>query len=155
LSFPLALTTSRWRAMLAAMTQRNESYLQPGDIRVYFAAERTMLAWVRTGVTLMGLGFVVARFGLFLREMASMSSTQSHSLPPSHMPTGLSVWMGSLLLVLGVVMNLHATLRFAAFSRRFRRGEAIHPPSLIAEFTVAALMALMGLLLAVYLVSTQ
>ena len=37
------------------------------DPRVFFAAERTFLAWIRTGLALMGFGFVVARFGLFLR----------------------------------------------------------------------------------------
>jgi uncharacterized membrane protein YidH (DUF202 family) len=36
----------------------------------YLAAERTFLAWIRTGLALMGFGFVVARFGLFLREIA-------------------------------------------------------------------------------------
>lgn len=34
--------------------------------RVFFAAERTLLAWVRSGITVMALGFVVAKFGLFL-----------------------------------------------------------------------------------------
>lgn len=37
--------------------------------RVYVAAERTLLAWVRTGLTVIAIGFVVARFGLFLRVM--------------------------------------------------------------------------------------
>ena len=51
------------------------------DPRVYFAAERTLLAWVRTGLAMMGFGFVVARFGLFLREIAAMRdlSSQRHS----------------------------------------------------------------------------
>jgi putative membrane protein len=40
------------------------------DPRVFFAAERTLLAWVRTGLTVMAFGFVVARFGLFLRLLA-------------------------------------------------------------------------------------
>lgn len=40
------------------------------DPRVFFAAERTMLAWLRSGLTLMALGFVVARFGLFLTLLA-------------------------------------------------------------------------------------
>ncbi|MFN2427499.1 MAG: YidH family protein, partial [Candidatus Binatia bacterium] len=37
------------------------------DPRVYFAAERTLLAWIRTGITIIALGFVVSRFALFLR----------------------------------------------------------------------------------------
>ncbi|HET9869812.1 MAG TPA: DUF202 domain-containing protein, partial [bacterium] len=37
------------------------------DPRIYWAKERTFLAWLRTGLALMGFGFVVARFGLFLR----------------------------------------------------------------------------------------
>lgn len=37
-----------------------------GDPRVLFAAERTLLAWTRTSISLMAFGFVVERFGLFL-----------------------------------------------------------------------------------------
>jgi putative membrane protein len=35
------------------------------DLRDYLAEERTFLAWIRTGISLMGFGFVVARFGIF------------------------------------------------------------------------------------------
>ncbi|HKF26126.1 MAG TPA: DUF202 domain-containing protein [Candidatus Acidoferrum sp.] len=38
------------------------------ELRDYLAVERTFLAWIRTGVALMGFGFVVARFGLFLQQ---------------------------------------------------------------------------------------
>ena len=44
---------------------------QDRDPRIYFAAERTFLAWIRTGLALMGFGFVVARFGLFLRQLGN------------------------------------------------------------------------------------
>jgi hypothetical protein len=35
---------------------------QRGNLSDYLAAERTHLAWIRTGLALMGFGFVVARF---------------------------------------------------------------------------------------------
>ena len=51
----------------------------PGnDPRVFFAAERTLLAWVRTALGLVGLGFVVARFGLFLKLMRPDVDHPSH-----------------------------------------------------------------------------
>jgi putative membrane protein len=56
----------------------NHSSNREPDLRVYFAAERTMLAWVRTGLAMMGFGFVVARFGLFLRELAVVRGVSPH-----------------------------------------------------------------------------
>lgn len=41
----------------------------------YLAAERTLLAWIRTGLALMGFGFVVARFGLFLQQLPATQRT--------------------------------------------------------------------------------
>ena len=70
------------------------------DPRVYFAAERTFLAWIRTGLGLMGIGFAVSRFGLFLRELSAGTS---------HLPartTGLSLWSGVMLVALGVVVTV-------------------------------------------------
>jgi putative membrane protein len=75
------------------------------DPRVYFAAERTFLAWIRTGLGLMGIGFAVSRFGLFLRQI---SAAESH-LPAR--TTGLSLWSGVLLVALGVIVNLSAVYR--------------------------------------------
>src|SRR6204780_1272039 len=58
----------------------------------YLAAERTMLAWIRTGLALMGFGFVVARFGLFLHELEAAQRAQSAQ------PFGLSLWFGTALI---------------------------------------------------------
>src|ERR1700730_16404409 len=61
----------------------------------YLAAERTFLAWIRTGLALVGFGFVVARFGLFLR---ALQITQPSLADSSY---GLSFWFGTALIILG------------------------------------------------------
>jgi putative membrane protein len=86
------------------------------DPRVYFAAERTFLAWIRTGLGLMGVGFAVSRFGLFLREL---SAGATH-LPPK--TTGLSLWSGVVLVALGVLVTLSAVVRHFQLVRELRSG---------------------------------
>jgi len=86
------------------------------DPRVYFAAERTFLAWIRTGLGLMGVGFAVSRFGLFLREMRG---TETRSTIQS---TGLSVFAGVALVALGVLVNVTAVLQHIRTTRELSEG---------------------------------
>ena len=117
----------------------------PGDPRIYFAAERTLLAWVRTGLAMMGFGFVVARFGLFLREMAAV---QAVSPPRQHQ---FSLWVGTTLVVVGVAVNLCAAVKHWQTVRRLEKGLPIHFHPLSLAAIVALLMGLLGLLMAGYL----
>ena len=41
--------------------------------RDHLANERTFLAWVRTALGLIGVGFVLARMGVFLRQLATVA----------------------------------------------------------------------------------
>jgi len=115
------------------------------DPRVYFAAERTLLAWLRTGLAMMGFGFVVARFGLFLREVTMVSGERWTS------QGGVSLWAGTSLVVLGVVVNIYAAIMHVRFSRRFHAGEREpHDPRFAV--VIGGLLALIGCGLAVYLI---
>src|SRR5215813_2121716 len=92
---------------------------EPGaaDPRVPLAAERTLLAWIRTGLAFMGFGFVVARFGLFLREIAQVGPYAS--APPVN---AASIGIG--LVVVGVIVNIGAGLRYRRIGLALERGEA-------------------------------
>src|SRR5271169_2537842 len=99
------------------------------DPRVYFAAERTFLAWIRTGLGLMGVGFAVARFGLFLREIRS---SQTHETAQA---TGLSEWSGVALVALGVLVTLSATVRHFQLVRELSAGSWV--PGRISKDAIA------------------
>jgi uncharacterized membrane protein YidH (DUF202 family) len=84
----------------------------PEDPRVRFAAERTLLAWMRTGLALMGFGFVVARFGLFLREIAMAGNVAAHQHS-----IGWSLWISQSALPIataqeGVLQAFHILNQF-------------------------------------------
>jgi putative membrane protein len=115
-----------------------------GDPRVALAEERTLLAWIRTGVAMMGFGFVVARFGVFLRDLAVLSPRE---LPPR---TGMSETMGAALVLLGVVVNLAAGLQHLHRIRRLARGESITPRPVFG-IAVALVLAAVGVAMVVYL----
>jgi putative membrane protein len=109
------------------------------------AEERTFLAWIRTGIALMGFGFVVARFGLFLRELASLRTIAQFQT------SALSVPLGTALLIAGVLVNIFASVRHVRTVRALNTGEPIaFKPSTMA-IVVALGLAAAGLAMAVYL----
>jgi putative membrane protein len=114
------------------------------DPRVYFAAERTLLAWVRTGVTVIGLGFVVARFGLFLR-LFDPNHTDPHR-------SGFSGVLGVALALFGALLTAIAGVQFKLFLTELSPAElpqrrVTATLALILTFTITSA----GLLLALYL----
>jgi inner membrane protein YidH len=108
-------------------------------IRLHQANERTMLAWIRTGIALMAFGFAIARFGLFLRQIASMSRLSVHP------EQGLgSAWIGAALVGFGMLVNLLGTLRYAQIRRAIERG-ALGAPGDTIVIVIGAIATLIGL----------
>jgi putative membrane protein len=119
------------------------------DPRVYLAAERTTLAWIRTGIALMAFGFVVARFGLFFHELETVKLPD----PAAARDSGVSIWVGTALVVIGAGVNLAAAAWHVRFRRRFERGEPFLTRSAVMIVVVSALMAALGVAMVVYLVA--
>jgi uncharacterized protein (DUF302 family)/uncharacterized membrane protein YidH (DUF202 family) len=122
---------------------------QKAELRDFLAAERTFLAWIRTGLALMGFGFVVARFGLFLQQLQVVEhacSAQSY---------GVSLWFGTALIAVGVLVNILSAWHHVRLVRELNRGGPMPSRPSTQAVLIALFLALVGLAMAIYLVSVH
>jgi putative membrane protein len=117
------------------------------DLRDYLAEERTFLAWIRTGIALTGFGLVVAQFQLFDEPRIAPHMTAAH-------PHGPSLWFGAALVALGVAVNLFSAWRYARLVDEMSRGQFVLRSVSKQGVFVALFLALLGIAMTIYLIST-
>ena len=114
---------------------------------VYFAAERTLMAWIRAALGLMALGFVIDRFGLVVRAMATQPGDIFHS-------STFSFLAGAGLVIVGALLAVVAAVRYTHFAWRYRQSGDTEPGYGLAPailFTIVVSLA--GALIAGYLMT--
>jgi putative membrane protein len=128
------------------MTQQETSQEVIGRRLVYFAAERTLMAWIRSSLGLMALGFVIDRFGLIFRQVLPTTSAQA-------LPKEFSFWMGASLVMLGTLMACVAAVRYYRFSRAYHREGGTEPRhGILIGVLFTTILALLGFVIFVFLV---
>ncbi|BDV34721.1 MULTISPECIES: DUF202 domain-containing protein [Methylocystis] len=104
------------------------------------ANERTFLAWVRTGIAVIALGFVIERFNLFLLALAAGAGNNAGLLALHRLPSHTARYGGAALIASGVTMIVIATIRLLQ-TARLLEDEETHRPS-ATHWTLWALSAL-------------
>lgn len=132
--------------MTAAPDPPEPTAQETARAREHLANERTLLAWIRTAIALMGMGFVVARFGLFLRQLGVQASRTAGAAP------GFSTAIGVGLVLGGLLATILGTIRFLRARRQIELGQ--FEPEAFAELTVIGITMLAGAALVIYLVLT-
>ena len=137
--------------LLGSAEERSRAMMNPeSDPRVFFASERTLLAWVRTGLAIIGLGYVVARFGLFLRIMAhEVGQTATISQNP------ISRLIGVAFVAVGAVSVVMAAVQHRTFIKGLPANDM--PANYYRAFAlwVAISISLLGTALAAYLITVR
>lgn len=111
------------------------------DPRLLQANERTMLAWLRTGLALMTFGFVIARIGVWVRLLSGMTK-------PS---TGGTAWIGAAFLALGVVSTGFGVRRFVVNRRAIIAGVELSGDRFVVVF--GTVITVLGAALGAYVLS--
>lgn len=110
--------------------------MEVNDPRVQLSLERTMLSWMRTGLTLMGFGFIVARF----------------SIGPEVNTPQISLWIGLALVALGVLVNLSASFQYTKNIKLIKTLKPISEEALPMGRMLSFVLTVIGIALISYLV---
>jgi putative membrane protein len=114
--------------------------------RDHLANERTFLAWVRTSVAIVVFGFAIGRFAIAMRQLTAFQGLASKT-------TGLSVWMGMISILAGVLMVVMGLVRYRKTRALLEEGK-FEPAGFIVDL-VTILTVLFGLALAGYLLYVE
>jgi putative membrane protein len=111
----------------------------------HLANERTFLAWIRTSVAIMGFGFVVVKFALFIKQISFVITDKRAILPKGH-----SNEIGILLVALGAFIALYAYVRYSITEKQLIN--KAYKPSSVPALILTLAIVIVGVLLAVYLI---
>jgi putative membrane protein len=116
------------------------------DPRVFFAAERTALAWNRTALTLMAFGFAIERFGLFMQMLVEKTAVNYHA--------GSSFWFGIVFISLAFFFSCAAAKQYKTILKTLKPTEIpAHTNPNLAYIVNIIIAALAGVLVLYLIVS--
>lgn len=108
--------------------------------REHQANERTFLAWLRTSIALIGFGFAIARFGLFLRQLNfAITQTETYVHPIFN-----SENLGMTLVIFGIVTIALAAWRYNQVFWQIERSD--YQPNRWAVWVMTGVVITLGVL---------
>jgi uncharacterized membrane protein YidH (DUF202 family) len=118
--------------------------------RDHMANERTFLAWIRTNIGIIAFGFVIEKFGLFLRQMELIfgKGTIQSTMPQN----GYSEIIGILLVGFGTLMSILAYINFKKAEKQIKQGSSIYLPSVTIYSLLTIVIIAVGAFLMIYLI---
>lgn len=114
---------------------------RPSD---HLANERTFLAWIRTSIALMGFGFVIVKFAIFIRQITIVLGNKELSPGKTH-----SAITGVVMVALGAITATLAYFRYRSIEKQLNKNVYFHSDWIITLVTISLIIG--SILLVVYL----
>lgn len=131
--------------------EKNEpNELSRRKVRDHMANERTFLAWIRTSVAIMAFGFILEKFSLFLKQMASIlgHARGITQIPITTPKAGFSAVFGIILVGIGAIICVLAIIKYKQINTNTFK------PTIIIDYMLSATIFSIGVFLTLYLLST-
>jgi putative membrane protein len=110
------------------------------DAAAIQANERTLLAWIRTGLSLITFGFVIARLGVWIRIIGDAGA----GVPGS-------AWLGAVFVLMGAALDAIGITRYVRFHRAIMQRRPV-PTNVTAVLAIAGAIAMLGALLGAFVI---
>lgn len=134
------------RAVKTAVKLRSATMIE--RYRDHAANERTYLAWVRTGITVMVLGFIVEKFELFLASLSGLLANQDHQVMQGHGPEYVSL----ALVLLGVLVIVAGAIRFFQIRTQIESAGGMQFSGTLLALVLTVSLVVFGIYILLYLV---
>jgi putative membrane protein len=115
----------------------------------HLANERTFLSWLRTSIALIGLGFIVSRFGLFLREFGLVVKNANNNAAVIPFGNYQSSLIGISIIILGIALILLALRNYLTTRSYIEKG--FYLPNNFNIFAASISLVVLGILTIIYL----
>jgi putative membrane protein len=115
------------------------------------ANERTFLAWIRTGIAVIALGFVIEKLNLFMLMLAGTALGDTHHSSLAALASRLGRYDGLVFILGGVGLVILASVRFVRTTRLIDDPQPHAARSIRTELILSAWLVLLVSLYSVYL----
>jgi putative membrane protein len=110
----------------------------------HLANERTFLAWIRTSIAMMGFGFVIVKFALFIRQITFALAEKAVVTQK-----GYSAVIGVIMVAVGAIIAAMAFMRYRNIEKQLSTNSYF--PSQWLSVLVTLTIIIVSILLVLYL----
>jgi putative membrane protein len=120
-------------------------------LQQYLANQRTFLSWVRTSIALIGLGFAIERFSLFLQQFRLIANPNTTGNAASATAHDYSALVGIGMIIVGTGLIVYALKNYLESNKTIASGK--YTPKNAIIYTASATIIGLGIIMIIFLIA--